>query len=41
MLISRKMHVEDINKAKALLKTTMSMLLKILMLDKDYAIDVN
>ena len=38
MLISRKMHVGDNSKAKALLKSSISMPLKILMLDDGHAI---
>ena len=41
MLISRKMHVDDIYKAKALLKSSISMPLKMMMLDNGYAIAIN
>ena len=41
MLISRKMHVEDIYKAKTLLKSSISMLLKMMMLDDGYTIAIN
>ena len=40
MLISRKMHVEDIYKAKALLKSSISMPLEMMMLDDGYAIAI-
>ena len=41
MLISRKMHVEDIYKAKALLMSSLCMLPEIIMLDDGYAIAIN
>ena len=41
MLISRKMHVEDIYMAKALLKSSISMPLKMMMIDDGHAIAIN
>ena len=41
MIISRRMHVEEIYKAKALLKSSISMPLEMMMLDGGYAIAIN
>ena len=41
MIISRKMHVEEIYKAKTLLKSSISMSLEMMMLDDGYAIAIN
>ena len=41
MIISRRRHVEDVYKAKALLKSSISMPLEMMMLDDGYLIAIN
>ena len=41
MIISRRRHVEHIYKAKALLKSSISIFLEMMMIDDGYAIAIN
>ena len=41
MIISRRMHVEEIHKAKALLKSSISIPLEMMMLDVGHVIAIN
>ena len=41
MIVSRRMHVEEIYNAKALLKSSISMPVEMMILDDGYAIAIN